>query len=80
MTASAKATAMAASTAFPPCLSIAIPISVAWLSAFLERYEQAMRGNSAAFASRLDRGWVPPTVEDQQAVIEDDEDIRRRDI
>jgi CPA2 family monovalent cation:H+ antiporter-2 len=36
---------------------------------FLERDEQAMRGNSAAFGSRLDRGWVPPTLEDLEAEI-----------
>ena len=34
---------------------------------FLDRYEQAMQGNSAAFGSRLDRGWVPPTLEDVEA-------------
>jgi CPA2 family monovalent cation:H+ antiporter-2 len=34
---------------------------------YLDRYEQAMRGNSAAFGSRLDRGWVPPTLEDVEA-------------
>ena len=34
---------------------------------FLERYEQAMQGNSAAFGSRLDRGWVPPTLDDVEA-------------
>jgi hypothetical protein len=28
-----------------------------------------MRGNSAAFGSRLDRGWVPPTLEDLEAEI-----------
>ena len=37
---------------------------------FLENDEQAMRGNSAAFGSRLDRGWVPPTLEDLEAEIE----------
>ena len=36
---------------------------------YLERYEQAMRGSSAAFGSRLDRGWVPPTLEDLEAEI-----------
>ena len=36
---------------------------------FLDRDEQAMRGNSAAFGSRLDRGWVPPTLEDLEAEI-----------
>ena len=34
---------------------------------YIERYEQAMQGNSAAFGSRLDRGWVPPTLEDVEA-------------
>ncbi|MBT8080878.1 MAG: cation:proton antiporter [Gammaproteobacteria bacterium] len=34
---------------------------------YLERYEEAMRGNSAAFGSRLDRGWVPPTLDDLEA-------------
>ena len=34
---------------------------------FLERYEQVMRGNSAAFGSRLDRGWVPPSLDDVRA-------------
>jgi CPA2 family monovalent cation:H+ antiporter-2 len=34
---------------------------------FLERYEQAMQGNSAAFGGRLDRGWVPPSLDDVQA-------------
>ena len=34
---------------------------------YLARYEQAMRGNSAAFGSRLDRGWVPPSLDDVEA-------------
>ena len=34
---------------------------------YLERYKEAMRGNSAAFGSRLDRGWVPPTLDDVEA-------------
>ena len=34
---------------------------------YLDRYEQVMRGNSAAFGSRLDRGWVPPSLEDVEA-------------
>ena len=37
---------------------------------FLKRDEQAMRGNSAAFGSRLDRGWVPPTLDDLEAEAE----------
>ncbi|MEM7404816.1 MAG: cation:proton antiporter [Pseudomonadota bacterium] len=39
----------------------------------IERYEQAMHGNSAAFGSRLDRGWVPPTLEDLTAEIDEAE-------
>jgi len=35
--------------------------------AYLERYEEAMRGASAAFGNRRDRGWVPPSVEDLEA-------------
>ena len=34
---------------------------------FLARYEEAMRGNSSAYATRLDRGWVPPTLDDLAA-------------
>jgi len=34
---------------------------------YLERTEQMMQGNSAAFGSRIDRGWVPPTLEDLEA-------------
>ncbi|MEM7504848.1 MAG: cation:proton antiporter [Pseudomonadota bacterium] len=36
----------------------------------LERYEEVMRGNSAAFGSRLDRGWVPPSLDDLSAEID----------
>ena len=36
---------------------------------YLARTEQVMRGNSAAFGSRLDRGWVPPGREDLEAEI-----------
>ena len=39
---------------------------------FIGRTEQAMQGNSAAFGSRLDRGWVPPTLDDVQAEEESD--------
>ena len=31
---------------------------------FLDRDAEVMKGNSQAFGSRLDRGWVPPTLED----------------
>ena len=37
---------------------------------YIDRYEQAMKGNSAAFGSRLDRGWVPPTLDDVEAEVE----------
>ncbi len=36
---------------------------------YLRRYEEVMRGNSAAFGSRLDRGWVPPSLDDLEAEI-----------
>ena len=45
--------------------------------AFIGTYEQAMQGNSAAFGSRLDRGWVPPTLEDVEAESESDAETRR---
>ena len=35
--------------------------------------EEAMRGNSAAFGGRSDRGWVPPTLDDVKTEIEDNE-------
>jgi CPA2 family monovalent cation:H+ antiporter-2 len=41
---------------------------------YLERYSEVMKGNAAAFGSRLDRGWVPPTVEDVEAEQEKDAD------
>ncbi len=34
---------------------------------YLDRQAEAMQGNAAAFATRLDRGWVPPTAEDVDA-------------
>ena len=34
---------------------------------YLDRYADVMKGNSAKFATRLDRGWVPPTLEDVEA-------------
>jgi len=34
---------------------------------YLDRYADVMQGNSARFATRLDRGWVPPTLEDVEA-------------
>jgi CPA2 family monovalent cation:H+ antiporter-2 len=37
---------------------------------FLDRDAEVMKGNSEAFASRLDRGWVPPTLEDLEAEVQ----------
>lgn len=34
---------------------------------FLDRYADVMKGNAAAFGTRLDRGWVPPTLDDVEA-------------
>ncbi|MEO1202844.1 MAG: NAD-binding protein, partial [Pseudomonadota bacterium] len=34
---------------------------------YIARTEDMMRGHSASFASRIERGWVPPTVEDVEA-------------
>jgi CPA2 family monovalent cation:H+ antiporter-2 len=36
---------------------------------YLDRFAEVMKGNSAAFGTRLDRGWVPPTLEDLEAEI-----------
>ena len=44
---------------------------------YIDRYREAMMGNSAAFGSRLDRGWVPPTLEDVAAEAETVEDTTR---
>jgi CPA2 family monovalent cation:H+ antiporter-2 len=34
---------------------------------YIDRYAEVMQGNSEAFGSRLDRGWVPPTLDDLEA-------------
>jgi CPA2 family monovalent cation:H+ antiporter-2 len=39
--------------------------------AYIDRYRDAMHGSSAAFGSRLDRGWVPPTIADVEAEEEE---------
>jgi CPA2 family monovalent cation:H+ antiporter-2 len=41
---------------------------------FLARDAEVMKGNSAAFGTRLDRGWVPPTLEDLEAELAKDPD------
>jgi len=40
---------------------------------FLDRYAEVMKGNSAAFGTRLDRGWVPPSLDDVEAEEEKDQ-------
>ena len=40
---------------------------------YLDRYAEVMKGNAAAFSSRLDRGWVPPSLDDVDAVVARDE-------
>jgi CPA2 family monovalent cation:H+ antiporter-2 len=39
---------------------------------YLDRYAEVMKGNAAKFGSRLDRGWVPPTLEDLDAEVAKD--------
>ena len=41
---------------------------------FLDRDAEVMKGNSEAFGTRLDRGWVPPTLDDLEAELEKDPD------
>jgi len=40
---------------------------VAITKKYLDRYAEVMSGSSGAFGSRLDRGWVPPTIKDLEA-------------
>ncbi len=37
---------------------------------YIDRYAEVMKGNSEAFGSRLDRGWVPPTLDDLEAEVQ----------
>jgi len=46
---------------------------------YLQRYEQMMRGQSAAFGSRIDRGWVPPSLDDIEAEQAAAESARHED-
>ena len=41
---------------------------------FLNRDAEVMKGNSEAFGTRLDRGWVPPTLDDLEAELDKDPD------
>ena len=34
---------------------------------YLDRYADAMKGHSDAFSTRIDRGWVPPSLDDVEA-------------
>ena len=34
---------------------------------YLDRYAEAMKGHSDAFGTRIDRGWVPPSLDDVEA-------------
>ncbi len=45
---------------------------------YLDRYRDAMHGSAAAFGSRLDRGWVPPTLDDVQAETDADSATREK--
>lgn len=46
---------------------------------YLDRDAEVMKGNAAAFGSRLDRGWVPPSVDDVDSAAANDADSRRAD-
>jgi CPA2 family monovalent cation:H+ antiporter-2 len=39
---------------------------------YLDRYADVMKGNAAVFGTRLDRGWVPPTLDDLEAEMSKD--------
>ena len=43
---------------------------------YIDRYAEVMKGNAAAFGSRLDRGWVPPSSDDVEAVVAKDLESR----
>ncbi|MEM9302575.1 MAG: cation:proton antiporter [Pseudomonadota bacterium] len=43
---------------------------------YMERDDEILSGSAAAFGSRIDRGWTPPTPEDVKAVIQDNEAAR----
>jgi CPA2 family monovalent cation:H+ antiporter-2 len=41
---------------------------------YIDRYQDVMQGHAAAFGSRLDRGWVPPSQDDVDAIIDKEAD------
>ena len=44
---------------------------------FIDRAEEVMTGRSKDFSSRVDRGWVPPSLEDVDAEVEASDAARR---
>lgn len=40
---------------------------------YMDRYAEAMRGHSDAFGTRIDRGWVPPSLDDLKEEAKNDE-------
>ena len=41
---------------------------------YLDRYADAMKGQSDAFGTRIDRGWVPPSLDDVEAEEKKDQE------
>jgi CPA2 family monovalent cation:H+ antiporter-2 len=41
---------------------------------YLDRYADAMKGHSDAFGTRIDRGWVPPSLDDVEAEEKKDQE------
>ena len=41
---------------------------------YLGRYAEAMKGHSDAFGTRIDRGWVPPSLDDVEAEEKKDQE------
>ncbi|MFC1778086.1 hypothetical protein ACFL3I_12230 [Pseudomonadota bacterium] len=50
----------------PPCVLMVLPLSIFMLITRASILTQ-MSSNSAAFGSRIDRGWVPPSLDDLEA-------------
>ena len=41
---------------------------------YIDRYAEAMKGQSDAFGTRIDRGWVPPSLDDVEQEARKDEE------
>ena len=41
---------------------------------YIDRYAEAMKGQSDAFGTRIDRGWVPPSLDDVEQEANKDEE------